>query len=532
MSSSLSSTDTAHSDFHTRLAHLLRARFPLLYLSTREEERACQIVSHVATDPARMTTPRMVYTWTLLEGLCCPGLPCHAQTTDPLAALEAMAAFTQPVVCIILDVAAFLGPADSLQQHSVLRKLKTLSSHLRYEAIAKTLVFIDADPAPPAALQHETHTIDLALPGYGEMRTLLDEMMAEHQNKRGIRLELDAAGREKMAQAALGLTLQEAENAFAYAMVTDGRLSTQDLATILAEKTRILKQSEALEFVDATLPLAEVGGLETVKTWLGKRRNAWLGDARRYHLPNPKGILVTGAPGCGKSLLVKAIGSYWELPLLRLDPGALFSAYIGSSESNLRKALKTVEAIAPCVLWIDEIEKSMQFNNSAGDSGVSSRIFGALLTWMQENQRPVFVAATANHVERIPPELLRKGRFDEIFFVDLPHLAERTHILSVHLRRRLTPQNSAFVPDSAWLSAMAQRMEGFSGAEIETVVVNGLFEAYSHSRLLSASDLEQALSAITPFSVLNPAYMQTIRAWAGASALSASAPGAATGEAL
>jgi SpoVK/Ycf46/Vps4 family AAA+-type ATPase len=269
--------------------------------------------------------------------------------------------------------------------------------------------------------------------------------------------------------------------------------------------------------------MEDVGGLENLKRWLRKRNKSWLESAQKYGLPSPKGVLITGVPGCGKSLISKSISEMWQLPLLRLDIGKIFSGIVGSSEENMRKAIKTAEAIAPCILWIDEIEKGFSGINSAGDSGTSSRIFGQFLTWMQEKEKPVFVIATANNISSLPPEMLRKGRFDEIFFVDLPTHRERLEIFKVHLKKRL--KDSAVIGDFKIsehnLEYLAELTEGFVGAEVEQVVINGLFEAYYEDRSVTLSDFERICKQFIPLSITQAEQIKKIREWANVRAVTA-----------
>lgn len=264
-------------------------------------------------------------------------------------------------------------------------------------------------------------------------------------------------------------------------MVEDGKLDISDLDVILEEKRQTIRKSGILEFVKSDLHIDDVGGLQNLKRWLLKRNKSWLDSAARYNLPAPRGVLITGVPGCGKSLVAKAISAMWQVPLLRLDVGKIFSGVVGSSEENMRRAIQTAEAIEPCVLWIDEVEKGFGgASSSSGDSGTSSRVFGTFLTWMQEKSKAVFVVATANNIAALPPEMMRKGRFDEIFFVDLPTYIERKEILKLHLARRLKNPEviGDFVVNDSILSQMAKTTEGFVGAELEQVVISGLFEAF------------------------------------------------------
>jgi SpoVK/Ycf46/Vps4 family AAA+-type ATPase len=338
-----------------------------------------------------------------------------------------------------------------------------------------------------------------------------------------ITIDLKESEKEKLAKAALGLTLSEAENAFARAMVEDGRLDSNDVEVILEEKEQIIKKTGILEFVHSNLNMDDVGGLENLKRWLKKRNKSWLESAQKYGLPSPKGVLITGVPGCGKSLISKAISAMWQLPLLRLDIGKIFSGIVGSSEENMRKAIKTAEAIAPSILWIDEIEKGFSGLHSNGDSGTASRIFGHFLTWMQEKTKPVFVIATANNISNLPPEFLRKGRFDEVFFVDLPTHRERVEIFRVHLNKRLKDPSviGSFTVSEENLNKLADLTEGFIGAEIEQVVIDGLFEAFSEDRSVTFEDFEKACKQTVPLSVTQAEQIQQIRKWANVRAVTA-----------
>lgn len=335
--------------------------------------------------------------------------------------------------------------------------------------------------------------------------------------------DLDEEGKEKLCKAAMGLTLQEAENAFALAMVNDGKVDVSDLDIILSEKMQVIKKTGILEFINTDIKISDVGGLENLKNWLNKRNNSWSESAKKYCLPAPKGVLITGVPGCGKSLTAKAMSAAWQLPLLKLDFGKIFSGIVGSSEENMRKAIKTAEAVAPSILWVDEIEKSLSGLNSNGDSGTSSRIFGTFLTWMQEKTAPVFVIATANNINSLPAELLRKGRFDEIFFVDLPTQREREEIFKLHLSKRLKNKDvaSKIEINNDLYRQLAQMTEGFVGAEIEQVVISALYEAFFNKRPLEFSDLANTIKNVVPLSVTQKEQILAIRQWANIRAVAA-----------
>jgi SpoVK/Ycf46/Vps4 family AAA+-type ATPase len=398
-----------------------------------------------------------------------------------------------------------------------------LAPVLKQSANPKNVVFLSPSFVLPNDLQKEVAIIEFDLPSFADIRKVLDEMIDTNRQSGRIKIDLKNNEAERLAKAALGLTLQEAENAFARAMVEDGRLSIEDVEVVLDEKCQIIKKTEILEYVKTDLRMEDVGGLENLKRWLKKRENSWLDSAQAYGLPAPKGVLITGVPGCGKSLIAKAISAAWQLPLLRLDIGKIFSGLVGSSEENMRKAIKTAEAIAPCILWIDEIEKGFGAVGSSNDSGTSSRVFGSFLTWMQEKTKAVFVVATANNIQALPPEFLRKGRFDEIFFVDLPTRKERSDIFMLHMNRRL--KGKAIIGDVQLTGEVMMRLsdqtEGFVGAEIEQVVVSGLFEAFSESRSVKIEDFERSVRNTVPLSVTQAEQIRAIRDWANVRAVAA-----------
>src|SRR5690625_1724237 len=303
----------------------------------------------------------------------------------------------------------------------------------------------------------------------------------------------------------------------------DGRLDINRVDHVLSEKQQIIKKNEILEYIPKSLDMKDVGGLDNIKNWLVKRDRSWLGSAEAYGLPAPKGLLITGIPGCGKSLIAKAVSSLWNLPLLKLDMGKIFSGVVGSSEENMRKAIETAEAIAPSILWIDEIEKGLAGSSSTGDSGTASRIFATFLNWMQDKSAPVFLVATANDIQRLPPEFLRKGRFNEIFFVDLPTDTERKAIFRIHIEKRLKSEKARgnFPQTDETYQHLAGLTEGFIGAEIEQIVIIGLFEAYAENRGLEVKDLEKAMDEIIPLSITQAEDIKSLREWASVRAVTA-----------
>ncbi|MER7441569.1 AAA family ATPase [Micromonospora avicenniae] len=512
--------------FREALSQLLKARFPILYVESYEEHRVVGEVTAVARDAALVRTPRAVWTWSATEGLVQPDGSPRKGTTDPEDALNAALRIDEPSVLIFKDLHAAHGGGDRTGSPGVVRRLRDVALAFKSGPVARALVLVSPVLRIPVELEKDVTIVDFSLPSEAEVRLVLEGMIAANCASGRIRIGLDDVGRERLAKAALGLTLQEAENAFARAMVNDGVLDLEDIALVHEEKRQTVRKSGLLEFVDVNVELADVGGLENLKRWLAKRDNSWLAEAAEYGLPAPRGVLITGVPGCGKSLTAKAVAATWGLPLLRLDIGRVFSGIVGSSEQNLRNAIRTAEATSPCVLWVDEIEKGFPGGGAGGgDSGTSSRVFGTFLTWLQEKTEPVFVIATANNIESLPPEMLRKGRFDEIFFVDLPTSAERAAIWAVHISKRLTRSAVAggLTIDDALLKELSVLSEGYSGAEIEQAVIAGLFDAFSERRPLRKDDLVHGVMNMVPLSVTQAERISAIRAWAEVRAVAATA---------
>ena len=504
-----------------KLSNLIRARFPLIYVTTYEEERVRESIKGVI-EKMNVKIQRELYSWTQTTGIVNEATGKNITgTQNALKALEFIEKHANNAIFVLYDFHVNFGCKCRQPDYDVVRKLRDLVPVLKTSSSRKNIIFVSPELVIPDTLQKEITIIDFPLPTIDEIKEKLNKMLLQNKNVKSDSLTED--DKYKLCKCALGLTLQEAENAFALAMVNDGRIDITDLKIILDEKAQIIKKSGILEFVQSDFSINDVGGLDNLKNWLKKRNNSWLERAKRYCIPAPKGVLVTGVPGCGKSLTAKAMSTMWQLPLLRLDLGKIFSGIVGSSEENMRKAIQTAEAVAPSILWVDEIEKGLNGVNSSNDSGVSSRIFGTFLTWMQEKEAPVFVIATANNIKALPPELLRKGRFDEIFFVDLPTLKERIDIFKVHLTRRLKdPEISKNIPlNTETYTHLAQLTEGFIGAEIEQVVVSALYEAFFENRALEFSDFEKVIKTTVPLSTTQKEQIIAIRQWADVRAVSA-----------
>ena len=497
-----------------KLATMLKARFPYCAVQTWDEDRTVSLVKQLVQDTTLIKTTRVLYIWDSHSGFYNASGSPVADTKTPLSAVEFMLSCQGASVFLIKDAVTFFPVESRDIDWILLRRLKHLSEKLRYGSDLQNVLFIGENITLPESIAKEVHLMSIGLPNVDEMKLLLTSMMAE--NLRPDQISLSPDDCEQLAKAALGLTLKEAENAFAFAMVSDSKLDIHDIQWILEEKYRSVRQGDVLEFIESKQKIDEVGGLENLKLWLQKRKNSWLSGASKYGLPSPKGVLITGVPGCGKSMVCKAIGSLWDLPVIRLDAGRLYSSLMGSSEQNLRRAIQTAEAIAPCILWIDELEKGFsQSASDVADGGTSNRILGTLLTWMQEKTASVFIAATSNNINKLPPELLRKGRFDEIFFVDLPRSAERAQILMYHLKKRLKDPSVVgdFKLTQDVLVPMVNAMKGFNGSEIEQVVINGLFEAFSENRSLTVNDIETAIKRIVPLSQTQAEEIYNMRAW-------------------
>ncbi len=505
-----------------KIANLLRARFPYIYLTTYEEERATSMLRSIVRNEKLVKFPREIYIWTQTNGFINDETEKPiAGTSNPAKALDFVQKHDKDSIFIFYDIHVNFGLRNRAPDYDLVRKLRDLVSFLKTSPVRKNIFFIAPEAVIPETLQKDISICDFPLPTLDEVKSKLDSMLA--QNKRVKTENLTPESKEKLCKAALGLTLQETENAFALAMVNDGKIDEKDINIILDEKMQVIKKTGILEFVRSNFNINDIGGLDNLKSWLLKRNNSWSEKAKKYCLPAPKGVLITGVPGCGKSLTAKAMSAIWQLPLLRLDLGKIFSGLVGSSEENMRRAIATAEAVAPSILWVDEIEKGLSGVNSGNDSGVSSRIFGQFLTWMQEKEAPVFVIATANNIHNLPPELLRKGRFDEIFFVDIPTYNERIEIFRLHLKKRLKNEeiSAQITIDDALLQKLASMTEGFIGAEIEQVVISALYEAFFENRALTFNDLEKTIKNTVPLSTTQKEQILALRAWANVRAVAA-----------
>ncbi|GMW00750.1 MAG: ATPase [Candidatus Hydrogenedentota bacterium] len=486
-------------DFLRELDLLIRARHSLIYIVTWEEDRARRMIMEVA-----QTQQKSLFEWSITDGLRCMTAsqePPQAgkRSREPLAVLNEVLQTNIPAIYILKDFHTYLESPE------IVRQLRDLGQALR--RTRKTIILVSPNLTVPSELEKSLSILDLPLPGYDELNELLNKSIGGSQRKFQVRLT--DADRDAIIKAAQGLTLTEAENAFAMAIVSDQSLDADDVDAVAREKRQVIRKSGVLEYYDVSEDLSAVGGMDLLKDWLGKRIRAFSPEARKYGLPQPKGILLMGVQGCGKSLIAKTIASSWRLPLLRMDMSRIFQGYIGSSELNMRKAVTLAESLAPIVLWIDEIEKAFSGveGSSSTDAGTTARVVGTFLTWIQEKTAPVFVVATANNVQGLPPELLRKGRLDEIFFVDLPMAEERKEILAIHLAKK--NRNSA----NFGLDELAELSDGFSGAELEQAIVSAMHDSFFDHRELDTRDIARSIGETVPLSVTMRERIAELRTW-------------------
>ena len=476
------------------LATYIRARYPLIYLLSFEEQRVLEDVQRLAA-----REHKKLVIWSFARGARGDGITAATGQRNPLAILEATRALGDNTLVVLLDFHPYLIDPG------VVRQLKELGHDL--ESTSKTILLLSPVLKLPVELVKEIVVVDLALPDAALLASTFRQIAGSLPPDAIV--ELSAEDRERLVRSAQGLTVREFANVLAKTLVTIGRIDRAAIDLIHTEKRQIIRKSGILDFYPVTESMDSVGGLELLKSWLVTRGQGFSDRARAFGLPFPKGILIVGVQGCGKSLTAKAVADQWHLPLLKLDMGRLFGGTVGSSEEHMRQAIALAESIAPGVLWIDELEKGLSGlgSSNVSDGGTTARVIGTFLTWMQEKQHAFFVVATCNDISALPPELLRKGRFDEIFFVDLPTHAERRAIFEIHVTRRKRD------PADHDLDALAKATRGYSGAEIEAAVVAGMFGAFQAGRELATADILQACRETVPLSVIAEEKIVALREW-------------------
>lgn len=499
----MTTTFNPHQSLIEQLDLMIRARYPLLYIVAVEEEPVEEVLLSVA---GQSKPERQVLLWDIVRGWEDNG----ADKGSVMGALHRIRK-TDPQensLFVLRDLHFILKNPQSDRNAPVIRELKNLTKELKRSR--KTLILTSHTLEVPAELSEEVTVIDFPLPNSQEIDYLIN-ILVKPEN-----LNVNGVAREQLVKACQGLSRARIARVLAKALAAKQQVNETDIDGVLGEKKQAIRQTGILDFFTAQESLKNVGGLENLKQWVRMRQDAFTEEARRYGIPNPKGILLVGIQGTGKSLSAKTIAHEWRLPLLRLDTGRLFGGIVGESESRVRQMIQMSEAIAPCVLWIDEIDKA--FGNIAagvdGDSGTSRRVFGTLITWMQEKTSPVFIVATANNVQILPAELLRKGRFDEIFFLNLPTEAERQDIFKVHLQPLRPSRLREF--DLARLARVAQ---DFSGAEIEQVIIDAMHRAFGtvvngQRRDFTTEDIVRAIEETVPLAAIARDQIEALKQWA------------------
>lgn len=489
----------ADKDTFDEIALLVRARYALIVLETREYDRAIAGAERIAAEVGLH-----LFTWTRSRGMVR-----GAHSTDPVVEQSADPA---KALAWILEQGAGLFVFRDLAAHfddpAVVSHMLDAIGH--FNAKRGAIVLTGHDTTVPDALRPHATVLELPPPTFDDYRRLLERLIREYSARMPVKVELTPGDRTRFVNNLVGLSLLEAEKVITKLIVEDGALRETDVRRVTEAKRQVVEQDGLLEYYPSEGGLDQVAGLAGLKEWLGKRR-AVVADPRKaeeFGLTFPKGVLLLGVPGCGKSLCAKAVAREWGLPLLRLDPGNLYDKYIGNSEKNFKRAMQTAERMAPIVLWIDELEKAFAPTSGDSDGGVSNRIFGTFLGWLQERKGDVFVVATSNDVTRLPPEFVRKGRFDEIFFVDLPRAEAREGIFRIHLTKR--KQDAARFD----LTQLASATEGFSGAEIEESVGSGLYAAFAEARAMTTTDVLAAARGTRPLSQMAGEKLAALRNWA------------------
>lgn len=479
-------------EFKEQLDLHIRSRYPILWIATTEEERVEGEISALAQ---RMNPPRQLLFWDYVQGYAGRG----EARGNPVQALEQIQRTPSdaPVIFILRDFHVFMS------QPEVCRMLRNLARVLRRER--KSIIILSPVLKIPPEVEEEITVLDFPFPNDKEIEKEMDLLL------QGQKVRLEAGSKEALIKACQGLTMCQIRQVLAKSIAKDGVLDESHIPLVLEEKKQRVRRTEVLDFYPATETLEDIGGLDILKEWLRKRSRSFTEEARRYGLPNAKGILLVGVQGTGKSLSAKAISRLWNLPLLRLDVGRLMGSLVGESESKTREMIKLAEAMAPCVLWIDELDKAFSGVGSGfqGDSGTSSRVFGTIITWMQEKTSPVFIAATANNISALPPELLRKGRFDDIFFVDLPSESERAEIFHVHLKKVREHKLRDYD-----IGALARETQDYSGAEIEQAIIAAMHEGYDERRDFTTADIMKCIGEMVPLSRTAEEQVEALRKWA------------------
>lgn len=482
-----------------RFEQLIAGGTYCISIVTHEERYALEILRKTAAK-----FKRDLWVWSIADGVrdgAIDGGPCIADTDAPAAGLLNLSQARPGSICVTLDL------ADHLKNAKALRILRDIVDNFHKTGI--TIVMIDSTANLPDVIKTYARPFELSYPDEQELLQIIKATLQRLHRKKPIEVGITEKGLDTIVRNLRGLTRRQAVRVISDAVALDQTFNDDDINVIIANKRRMIQQNGLLEYIQTPLDLDEIGGMNHLKKWLNHRKDVFSPEAKAFGIVPPKGVLMLGVQGAGKSLCAKAIATAWQQPLLRLDPSTLYASYIGESEKNLREALRQTEMMAPVILWIDEIEKAFASAASrSADGGLSQRMFGTLLTWLQEHQQPVFVVATANDIEALPPELLRKGRFDEIFFVDLPPEEVRKEIFAIHLRKRGRD------PARFDLDALAHASQDYSGAEIEQAVIAALHDAYAEKTDLSTARIVAAVQGSPPLSATMAEKVSALRRWA------------------
>jgi AAA+ superfamily predicted ATPase len=486
---------------------LIRSRYCVIFIETLEEDRLTTLIKHLA-DHLRIP----YFSWTRTKGLRREDIDSKGpvyNTTDLSLALSHIEISQFPAIYHLFNV------EDYLEDKIVPSKLRDAAK--QFSTNDGAIIITGPNLNIPDILKPISAIFRPPEPDIEEYRELLFHILRDLRNRDKIKFEMTGEDIDRLIYNLKGLTILEAEKILTKALIEDSRLGPEDITKVIEAKKDIVEREGVLEYYPVERSMADIADLDGLKNWLAKRRELITNPlrAKEFGLSFPKGILLLGVPGCGKSLCAKAIAMEWNLPLLKLDPANLYNKYIGESEKNFKRAMVTSEKLAPVVLWIDEIEKAFSSSEGNEDGGVSMRIFGSFLTWLQDRKGDVFVVATANEIDRLPPEFLRKGRFDEIFFVDLPNAESRKAIFEIHLRKR--GQDPALFD----ITSLVENSEGFSGSEIEQIIISGLYSAFSAKTQLSSKILLDEISLTNPISVTMSEKIASLRDWARDKTISA-----------
>jgi len=479
--------------FTDELTLLLKARYPIIYINTIEEDR----VEYIIRKYIKTSLNRSIYSWDFIDGYTNNPNNEGFAKRNPVQALELVERLTAqtPALFLLKDFNRFLTDV------SISRKLKNISRILKLQP--KTIIIIGSELNIPKELSDLITILQFQLPVESEINYELKRLIES------LNIEIDQQILESLTRACQGLSLERIRRVLSKIIATYKTIDENSIKLLLNEKKQIISQTEILEYWSVDETISQIGGVDNLKNWLKRRKTSFGLQASNYGLPTPRGLLLVGIQGTGKSLTAKAIGNEWQLPLLKLDVGKLFGGIVGESESRLRQMIEVAETISPCILWIDEIDKAFSNNSNTGDSGTSNRVLATFISWLSEKTKPVFVVATANNVDLLPLEIIRKGRFDEIFFLDLPQKQEREQIFKIHIKEFRPNRWESFD-----YSKLAQLSEAFSGAEIRQSIIEAMYHAFYEKREFTTEDICLALTQLIPLSQLENNQTLKLKNWA------------------